>query len=822
MNFLQQTKLSKAEWCKMEEAITNKKEQHILRMIEKGYNDTEINYNPFISLRTFLNIRNEFDEIVFENLLKDKILKLDKKNILQFDTCSCFKRKSKKTKPISKSDSIKIANSIRLLDGSESSTKYEDSIIEYMLLRELKTFSKLLQKKKDDKKYGLTLFNLYFIQKTHYDVINTFMNNVITYVLKNHLKNLNVHMILKSVSKYIEHNPIFQCETYSLYSHQKDIFQFFKSNPVKSKFVFYCAPTSSGKTLTPLALTTEYKVLFMCASKHIGLGLAKSGYFLNKKIGFAFGCNDIDQIRLNYNAINSYKEGKYKKLPDHSDGKKVEIMICDLTSFESAMLYMKSFHPIEKIILFWDEPTIGLDVQTHPLHETIQKNWSLNLIPNVIFSCATLPSQDKIQPVVMDFQKKFPDASIEYIESHDQNTNLMIYDEFGNILTPHMYFEDYIEMKQFIEYQSKKYYKFYNCNECAKFLLHYDKEIDPTFIQTYFDSLNSVTMFHIKDMYVFCLLNIPSESWKKIRDDYLVNNPLSTVPHKDIGCNLTTNHATSLTNGPTLYISNDVQNICKYLLHITKMDSKILQKIQTKIDENTTISTQLSKKRKDYEDKIEKFKDNEKVMEQMRLPKDIMDLHKEIQTLESKIKTLTLDNIFKPNTRDHFQKWNQYPELDYDSVDLYTSHVEDSHIKMIMELYTIHPLYKILLLMGIGIFSNEIMPCENNHVADIKEENNKYVEIMKMLAEQKALYLIIANSDYIYGTNYQFSHCYLGKDMKNMTQEKTIQSIGRIGRQDKNKHFSFRFRSKEQLDLLYQIPENNIEAENMNRLFTSN
>ena len=26
MNFLQQTKLSKAEWCKMEEAITNKKE----------------------------------------------------------------------------------------------------------------------------------------------------------------------------------------------------------------------------------------------------------------------------------------------------------------------------------------------------------------------------------------------------------------------------------------------------------------------------------------------------------------------------------------------------------------------------------------------------------------------------------------------------------------------------------------------------------------------------------------------------------------------------------------------------------------------------
>ena len=93
------------------------------------------------------------------------------------------------------------------------------------------------------------------------------------------------------------------------------------------------------------------------------------------------------------------------------------------------------------------------------------------------------------------------------------------------------------------------------------------------------------------------------------------------------------------------------------------------------------------------------------------------------------------------------------------------------------------------------------------------------MECIKKLAEEKSLYLIIANSDYIYGTNYQFSHCYLGKDMKNMSQEKIIQCIGRIGRQEKNKHFSFRFRSKQQIDLLYAITENNIESINMNKLF---
>ena len=124
--------------------------------------------------------------------------------------------------------------------------------------------------------------------------------------------------------------------------------------------------------------------------------------------------------------------------------------------------------------------------------------------------------------------------------------------------------------------------------------------------------------------------------------------------------------------------------------------------------------------------------------------------------------------------------------------------------------------------MGIGVFSNEIMATDRHHVEldeIMKEDNNDYVEVMKGLADQKSLYLIIANSDYIYGTNYQFSHCYLGKDMKNMSQEKIIQCIGRIGRQERNKHFSFRFRSEEQINMLYDIQENSIEAENMNKLF---
>ena len=85
--------------------------------------------------------------------------------------------------------------------------------------------------------------------------------------------------------------------------------------------------------------------------------------------------------------------------------------------------------------------------------------------------------------------------------------------------------------------------------------------------------------------------------------------------------------------------------------------------------------------------------------------------------------------------------------------------------------------------MGIGVFKNH--------------DSITYTEIMKELAEKQKLYLIIASSDYIYGTNYQFCHGVIGKDINNMTQQKTIQSLGRIGRGNIQQSYTVRFRDDE-------------------------
>ena len=107
--------------------------------------------------------------------------------------------------------------------------------------------------------------------------------------------------------------------------------------------------------------------------------------------------------------------------------------------------------------------------------------------------------------------------------------------------------------------------------------------------------------------------------------------------------------------------------------------------------------------------------------------------------------------------------------------------------------------------MGIGVFSSR---------SDVK-----YIDIMKKLAEKQQLFVIIASSDYIYGTNYQFCHGYLSKDLQNMTQEKLIQALGRVGRKNIQKSYSIRLRENSIIEKLFTEEENKIEVRNMNRLF---
>ena len=54
-----------------------------------------------------------------------------------------------------------------------------------------------------------------------------------------------------------------------------------------------------------------------------------------------------------------------------------------------------------------------------------------------------------------------------------------------------------------------------------------------------------------------------------------------------------------------------------------------------------------------------------------------------------------------------------------------------------------------------------------------------------------------------------------------MTQEKTIQALGRIGRNQINKDYSIRFRDDVLIEKIFTASEYKPEVENMNKLFNT-
>jgi hypothetical protein len=304
------------------------------------------------------------------------------------------------------------------------------------------------------------------------------------------------------------------------------VFQRDTSIPTPSpKLVLYIAPTGTGKTLTPIGISQQYRVIFVCAARHVGLALAKAAISVGKKIAFAFGCSSADDIRLHYFAAKEYrknrKSGGIGKV-DNSIGDKVEIMICDVRSYLCAMYYMLAFNPAANLVTYWDEPTITMDCELHDLHESINKNWSENLIPNVILSSATLPKLHELPNTVLHFNEKFPGSQVHNIVSHDCKKSIPVISKNGHVVLPHFLSEDYETIKDIVRHceNNLTLLRYFDLEEVVKFITFVEKNNLFTSMSSKIDrnfaSLDDVTMQNIKLHYLKLLGKIKSGTWGSV------------------------------------------------------------------------------------------------------------------------------------------------------------------------------------------------------------------------------------------------------------------------------------------------------------------
>ena len=876
-----QTKLTKTEWQSIETPLPEN-EIHILELIKQGMADVNIAHNHHKSLFQYLKISYspEMEDYLFSVYFSDTFKKLKKRdNNLEIK--------------ISSKQKIKTADKIRLEQNKTPMVK--DTVYEFTLLQHI---SSIFLSEFDSHTFEYHYYTLHKLSMNSVSQLNRHILYLVRYTLETYANQVNLVRMLEQSVDIIEKNSlILKYKNISLYDHQKQIFTHScKQGP---KLILYIAPTGTGKTLSPIGLSEKYRIVFVCAARHVGLSLARSAISIQKKVAFAFGCKTMEDIRLHYYSAVDYtinkKSGGIGRV-NNSNGTKVEIMICDIQSYLLSMTYMLQFNLPEDVIMYWDEPTISMDYEEHELHELIQETWSKNRIPNIVLSSATLPKFHNIPNVIEDFKQKFenneedkPSPAIYNIVSYECAKTIPIFDNNGYIVVPHFYSSDYREVLEVAVHclNNLTILRYLDLGEVVSFILKIiftESHFTNTLERIGIVDISQLTMENIKKGYLELLQNIDPEIWESLynlliseRKCYMstqsknslsgkikkfhsvgpmivsggggggglggpqgedlrrlksVQEPISSMstpaiksppppPQKSgtYGIYLTTSDAHTLTDGPTIFLANDVEKVAQFCLQQANIPELVMDELMNKIEKNNILSEKIMNLEKELEDSQESLassstsssknkskskskgdRENQEAKEEKGVCRK---LQADLDTLRMQVRPVNLNEVFIPNSMLHLNKWATNPGLSTGGIP-FTSRIEDSTIVEIMSLHEIDNSWKILLLMGIGIFTTH--------------KNPKYLEIVKQLATEQQLYLIIASSDYIYGTNYQFCHGYLSKDLE-LTQEKIIQSIGRIGRNNIQQSYSIRFRDNCFVDKLFKPQGITPEIVNMNRLF---
>jgi hypothetical protein len=867
---LKQIKLSKSEWDGIEISVS-KSELDILRLITSGFLNVNLKVNKTNSIFTHLKIEYnpQIEEFLYVKFFADKIkLMVEKYNILFIRFGADPSTKKNKNNSLESENNIyyiNVASIVRLKSSDQirlsrlNSLNDDTNMYEVVLYNHLE---QMVEHKYSNKKTWIYFYyTLTKLIQNNVEKVNKYLKEIIETFIKNYESDVDLLSIVQNSLEYIEKNPnILKYNDLSLYEHQKEIYNAIKNpNP---KLILYIAPTGTGKTLTPLGLSEKYKVIFVCAARHVGLALARSAISIHKRIAFAFGCSAAEDVRLHYFAAKEYtkdrRSGKIRKV-DNTVGDKVEIIICDIRSYLPAMFYMASFNNINDIVTYWDEPTITMDYQNHDLHKIIKKNWKQNIIPNFVLSSATLPKIHELTETIADFKYKFPDADIINIVSHDCRKTIPLINNNGYVVMPHYLHENYTDILEVVRHceDNLTLLRYFDLKEASEFIYYvesnnYNKTSSK--FDRNFASVNDIDMKSIKLYYLKILKNIIPSFWNQIYNNFIIvrtkrvkfnhtnvgktgevisrtNSVSVSEPNGSCGIYVTTKDAYTLTDGPTIFLANDLQKVSKFCIQQANIPAVVMKDITDKIEYNNKINERIVQFEKELEfeetrvaskltgssndtskeaNKLSSKKDKKgksKIAGKMLYKtgdRKISKMRDDIETLKTMVKNATLDDMFIPNKLTHLEKWAK----GLNTSAAFTSNIDDSIIVSIMLLTDVDDSWKILLLLGIGVFT--------------EHRSSDYTEIMKKLADQQKLYLIIADSDYIYGTNYQFCHGYLSKDLE-LTQEKIIQALGRIGRNNIQQEYSARFRDDVHIKTLFTRfeSENKPEVINMNKLFNS-
>ena len=549
------------------------------------------------------------------------------------------------------------------------------------------------------------------------------------------------------------------------YDSQIELATCVKDNISNGFMIFYKTLPGLGKTSMILSICTfikksnhKLKVIFCCSDilESVRVQVLRTMYNFNIRFGIANASNSKDEYKIT-NSWNCQEDSDRELIV--ADYKSTYLMLKEREKeqkleSENSKLVKKSDY-----IVFFDEPTVLTDKTENTVTLEYLSRIFYYTPKHLILSSATLPLLNELNNITEHYKNKNPDGLIKEIISNKTLIGCVIKDYKSNIIVPHTYCNNPLELKELI-LKIRMFPllgKFYtlpflmNLNEfCKEYNIHINLDDIESFDQ------ESILENIILLLERICNFDNPDdfEKFKKIniidiREDVFDNSKLDDKYNIVVHDKIITSHAYKYI-GSCLIATNDPFNYVKNNLFpiVEKLKIKLNIKSIHKEYENYL------KEKKKYKDEIDniysKFTSQDKIDDQLNKLKE---------------PKFNFNKSLEINTEEHLKTFSKYVKT-YDSSMLKT-YINQEDIDVTG--YAIDDNLKFLLYMGIGIYTKDI-------------DVDYSTKVLEMLNDGQ-LAFIIADETFCYGANYPLLNVIITDEIGDDHSINTIlQLIGRTSR----------------------------------------
>ena len=603
----------------------------------------------------------------------------------------------------------------------------------------------------------------------------------------------------------------------------------------------YRAMVNSGKTMNAVAVG---KLVQNVRLKNMNKEQSRL-----KKVQLLFSCS-VEPVRIEvakvlfhakipFGIASTGDDGSLKIINNYNCQKKDENRIVIVADLESTLLLLSSKNQelaeqdldFKNYVLFLDEPTLGADIEDHPITRMVMQI-ILNAPKCTILSSATLPDINDIPDVINHYKTKNPESEIYDIYSKNALIGCHVICNDGTSVTPYMNCYNKTTLQNTIEILKTKPF----IDRLLSAPIVYDlqnkmleeKINDVIDLEKHFGSCYNLCQTEIQNVGIQLLERLLLENddiiknicSKPVKLDLLYpkqnQNDLSKDDSDSDGFDWSDDETVIDDNSGIITNPYDINYIFTKYAHkfngpclVADMDPykftmdhidfliKKCPKAHDLINQYNMDVLALE----EYKEKLEK--EPKKVSKEER--KLILEEKRaKMKLLENKCPRIKFPNIYKINTIYHTRYFAK--EFINDEI-IKNSRASFSPETLDLDL-NIPDWLMLSLFSGIGIYSN-------------LQNNKNYNETVLELARNKQLAFLVSDDSICYGTNYPFSHLHVSDNIAEKHSINTLfQLFGRVGRVGESWSATIVISDYIKNILLnYNMNDISIEANNINKVF---